>query len=73
MALEAASYFELAADEARQVAAQVGRPVATWRKVAAKLGLTKAEIDRMASAFEHEDLTAAMAGKEATKIRKSQR
>ncbi|HMC65601.1 MAG TPA: type II toxin-antitoxin system HipA family toxin [Gemmataceae bacterium] len=73
VALEAASYFELAADEARQVAAQVGRPVATWRKVAAKLGLTKGEIDRMASAFEHEDLTAAIAGKAATKIGKSQR
>jgi serine/threonine-protein kinase HipA len=33
--------------------------VAAWRPEAAKLGLTKAEIDRMASAFEHEDLRAA--------------
>ena len=56
-----ASYFELGPDEARQIASQVGKAVATWRKVAAKLGLTAPEIDRMASAFEHEDLKAALA------------
>jgi serine/threonine-protein kinase HipA len=39
----------------------VGQAVSVWRREAKKLGLTPAEIDRMASAFEHEDLKAALA------------
>jgi serine/threonine-protein kinase HipA len=61
LALEVASYFELTSDEAHNIAAQVGQAVATWRKAAVKLGLTAPEIDRMASAFEHDDLNAALA------------
>lgn len=61
LAFDVASYFELPQDEARQIAAQVGHAVASWRKEAAKLGLAPTEIDRMASAFEHEDLKAAKA------------
>jgi serine/threonine-protein kinase HipA len=61
LALEVAAYFELSPSEARQIATQVGRAVARWRAVAAKLGVRAAEIDRMASAFEHEDLKAARA------------
>ena len=60
LALEVAGYFELGEAEAHQIAGQVGHAVATWRKQAAKLGLTPAGIDRMASAFEHEDLQAAL-------------
>lgn len=60
LAFEVAAYFELSANEARQIAGQVGRAVSTWRKEAAKVGLTTAEIERMASAFEHEDLKAAI-------------
>ncbi len=59
IALEVAAYFELGAGAARQIAAEVGQAVARWRKVAAKVGLTPGEIDRMASAFGHEDLKAA--------------
>jgi hypothetical protein len=33
--------------------------VSTWRKVAAATGLTKPEIDRMTSAFQHADFDAA--------------
>ena len=61
LALKVASYFELGPDEALQISTQVGKAVATWRKVAAKMSLTAAEIDRMASAFEHEDLKDALA------------
>lgn len=61
LALAVASYFELGSDEARSIAAQVGQALATWRKEAGRLGLTSQEIDRMASAFEHDDLKAAMA------------
>ena len=35
--------------------------VSGWRATAATLGLSKSEIDRVASAFEHEDLNAALA------------
>ena len=56
LAMEVAGYFELEDAKAREVAAQVGHAVSTWRGEAARHGLTKAEIDRMASAFEHEDL-----------------
>lgn len=61
LALDVASYFELAPEEAGEIAAEVGKAVAAWRKMAAKLGLTATEIDRMASAFEHQDLKAALA------------
>jgi serine/threonine-protein kinase HipA len=59
LALAVAGYFELAAAEAGRIAAEVGQAVAGWRREAKRLGLTPAEIDRMASAFEHEDLKAA--------------
>ena len=61
LALEVAGYFDLAPDPAQQIAGQAGRAVSAWRTVAAKLGLAATEIDRMASAFEHEDLKAALA------------
>ena len=55
LSMEVAKYFELGPKEARQIAAKVKRAVASWRLEAAKLGLTLAEINRMASAFEHKD------------------
>lgn len=60
LAFEVAEYFELQVQEARRIARQVGQAVAKWRPEAAKLGLTKMEINRMASAFEHADLKAAL-------------
>jgi serine/threonine-protein kinase HipA len=62
LAMEVAEYFELEAGKAREIAKQVGNSVSKWRDEAARHGLTKAEIERMASAFEHEDLKAARAG-----------
>ncbi len=59
-AMEVASYFELDAKGGRTIAAEVGQAVATWRGEASRLGLTTTEIDRMASAFEHEDLQRAL-------------
>lgn len=70
LALKVAPYFELGSDEAHRIVAQVGRAVATWRKEAAKLGLAPGEIDRMATAFEHEDLKAAVAIPASRKMRK---
>ena len=62
LALEVAGYFELDADQARAIAAQVGKAVSKWRGEAARHGLTNPEIDRMASAFEHQDLEMAREG-----------
>ena len=59
-AMEVASYFELDTRTASAIAAEVGQAVATWRGEAARLGLSPSEIDRMASAFEHEDLPNAL-------------
>jgi serine/threonine-protein kinase HipA len=56
LALDVAGYFGLTALAARANAAQVGKAVSKWRDEAARQLLTKAEIDRMASAFEHRDL-----------------
>jgi serine/threonine-protein kinase HipA len=60
-ALGVASYFRLDKAEASAIAKNVGDVVATWRDVAAHHGLTANQIDRMASAFEHDDLAAARA------------
>jgi serine/threonine-protein kinase HipA len=60
LAFDVAEYFELQVQEARKIAGQVGHAVAKWRQEAAKLKLTVTEINRMASAFEHADLKAAL-------------
>lgn len=60
LAISVVGYFELDVDKAHAIAAEVGKAVTTWRKEAARMGLTHTEIDRMASAFEHEDLKAAL-------------
>ncbi|WP_244500448.1 hypothetical protein [Methyloceanibacter methanicus] len=59
--MSVAAYFELNESEAKQIAAQVGAAVANWRARAAELGLSRTEINRMASAFEHDDLDEARA------------
>jgi serine/threonine-protein kinase HipA len=61
LAKAVAGYFELDAGQARDIAKQVGKAVSNWRDEAARRGLTTNEIDSMASAFEHEDLRAALA------------
>jgi serine/threonine-protein kinase HipA len=56
LALEVAGYFEIAATRARAIAAEVAAAVSTWRAVAGRQGISRQEIDRMATAFEHQDL-----------------
>lgn len=58
-ALGAAARFGLGRDEARAIAAEVAAAVAEWRAVAKSFKLTAAQIERMNSAFEHDDLKAA--------------
>jgi serine/threonine-protein kinase HipA len=61
LALEVAGYFELDDAEAREIANEAGRAVEGWREEAARFGLASGQIERMASAFEHDDLRAALA------------
>jgi serine/threonine-protein kinase HipA len=61
LALSAAGEFGLKKEEAKEIAAAVGAIVAGWRETAAAADIGKAEIDRMASAFEHDDLEQALA------------
>jgi serine/threonine-protein kinase HipA len=60
LALETAAHYKLTPDQARAIAREVGTAVAPWRDMAKSVGLSSAEVDRMASAFEHEDLKRAI-------------
>jgi serine/threonine-protein kinase HipA len=60
LAIEVAGYFELTAARAKAIAKEVAQSVTTWRKEALRHGLKKTEIDRMATAFEHDDLKRAL-------------
>ncbi|MDC7789285.1 HipA domain-containing protein, partial [Rhodoplanes sp. TEM] len=62
LAMDHAAYFGLKAGEARTIAAEVAAAVREWRQVAERMGLAQAAIDRMASAFDHDDLRLAKAG-----------
>lgn len=51
--------FGLAAPASRLVISEVARSVRRWRTTAAAAGLSKRQLERMSSAFEHADLEAA--------------
>ena len=60
--LEAASgFFALTLAQGRSVIREVASVTATWRDAAKAVGVRAAEINRMASAFEHDDLRRALA------------
>lgn len=61
LALRVAEYFEMDETEARSIAVEVGRSVRCWRDEASRLGLPAGQVERMASAFEHDDLHSALA------------
>ena len=51
----AAGYFGIKPPEAKAIISEVAKAVSTWREVAKGLGLSSREVERMASAFEHEE------------------
>jgi serine/threonine-protein kinase HipA len=57
----AADYFALSLADARLILGQVAVATSQWREVAREVGAKSSEMDRMASAFEHEDLRQALA------------
>ena len=60
LAMDVAGYFDLDETTAKKVAAEVGKTVSRWRDEAGRHGISKTEVDRMASAFEHDDLKMAV-------------
>lgn len=61
LVLGTADYYGLTTADARQIVKETVAAVSDWRKEAAKLGSSRREIERMASAFEHEARDAARA------------
>lgn len=59
--LSVAGAFGLKQLQAKAIAGAVGEAVSHWRAVAAASGLTGAQVERMASAFDHPDLAGALA------------
>jgi len=56
IALDVAHYFSLNTSEAKEILKKVGSVTSLWQKEASRNKIKKTEIDRMASAFEHNDL-----------------
>jgi serine/threonine-protein kinase HipA len=61
LALSVSGYFGLGLGEAKAIVKEVATASSTWREVASAAGARPAEIRRMESAFEHADLTKALA------------
>jgi len=58
---KASAYFALTLAQARSIIKEVATVTATWRDIAKEVRARPAEINRMASAFEHDDLRRALA------------
>ena len=56
LALSVIDDFRIKKARALEIIKEVALAVSEWRSVATQFGLIKREIDRMASAFEHEEL-----------------
>ena len=55
LVLSVADYFGLSLSRARVVIAEVAKAAGTWRREAAGFGIARTEIEKMSSAFDHED------------------
>jgi serine/threonine-protein kinase HipA len=60
---ETSEFFDLDVAQADAIISEVAVAVTSWREVAAGYGVRPSEIDRMASAFEHDDLKQALVNK----------
>ncbi len=60
LAFEVAPHFGVKPERAKIIAHEVGTAVARWRETAAATGLAAKEIERMTTAFEHEELQKAI-------------
>lgn len=60
LALEYGAYFELRDERAVEIAREVGESVSHWRSAARRCGLSESAMNRMQSAFDHDDLKMAV-------------
>lgn len=60
LAMEMGDAFEINYKEAKEIAREVGQSVSCWRQAAMNHGINPREIERMKSAFEHDDLRLAL-------------
>lgn len=60
LALSVIEEFRISKKQAVQIIQEVAKAVIQWRAVASSCNLSHAEMDRMASAFEHDDLQKAL-------------
>lgn len=56
----ATDFFALPVRQTNEIIAQVASAVSTWREIAARKGVKKSEIERMESAFDHDELRNAL-------------
>lgn len=59
LVLKIGDYFGLENDEMKMIAGEVAGAVSTWRDEAKRLGISSEQINRMATAFEHDELKGA--------------
>jgi serine/threonine-protein kinase HipA len=64
LAMDVADHFGVKPNDARTIIGEVHRAVSDWQEIASSFGLKRREIERMATAFEHDDaeLAASLAG-----------
>ncbi len=55
LAVEVGDYFGLSEDEMRGIAEEVVKATSTWRSEAKRIGISAEEINRMATAFDHDE------------------
>lgn len=60
LAMDVSHYFSLDKIKAKKILKEVGTITTLWRQEAMKLKIKKGELDRMSTAFEHEDLQKAL-------------
>lgn len=60
LALSSAEYFSLGPKDAKLIVKEVALATSAWCEVAAAAGAARGEVNRVASAFEHSDLTRAL-------------
>jgi serine/threonine-protein kinase HipA len=56
LTVEVGDYFGLAEDDMRAVVTDVVNSISTWRNEARRTGVSAEEIDRMSTAFEHDEM-----------------
>ena len=56
LVLSVAEYFGLPSNRAKVVVREVAKAVGNWRRQTADLGIAGTEIEKMSSAFDHEDV-----------------